>query len=78
MDSEFQNDRIISFLINKFPTDDVITDKHVENYSDVQHIKKEENSSIQRLLEFFKMYWFLMFVFFIILSFVLWKRFLKK
>lgn len=85
MSNEFQNDAIISFLLNNFPVDSTQKSSvnRIEKYNDLENLenlenKKKDEGFIQRLLEFFKMYWFLLFVFFIILLFVLWKKYLKK
>jgi hypothetical protein len=81
MSNEFQNDAIISFLLNKFPVDSsekLSSSNHIEKYNDLKNIKKEDRGIVQNVIEFFKMYWFLLFVFFIILLFVLWKKYFKK
>lgn len=86
MSNEFQNDAIISFLLNSFPVDSTQKSSvsRIEKYNDLENLenletkKKDNEGFIQRVLDFFKMYWFLLFVFFIILLFVLWKKYLKK
>ncbi len=83
MSNEFQNDAIISFLLNSFPVDSTNKSSvsRIEKYNDLENLetkKKGDQGIIQRVLDFFKMYWFLLFVFFIILLFVLWKKYLKK
>ena len=83
MSNEFQNDAIISFLLNKFPVDstDKLSGNRIEKYNDLENLetkKKGDQGIIQRVFDFFKMYWFLLFVFFIILLFVIWKKYFKK
>lgn len=88
MTNEFNNDEIISFLLNKFPSENV-KETIVENYQTVddnkvdplekqKQQKMKKTRFIDRTLDILKKYWFLFFVFFLILLFVVWKRFFKN
>jgi hypothetical protein len=77
---EFANDSIITFLLNNFPSDKKTEEKFVEKYSEssMPQVERPDKTFLSTLSDFFKKYWFIIFVLFLILSFVLWKRFFKN
>jgi hypothetical protein len=90
MSNDFQNDAIISFLLNKFPVNSSnksTNSERIEKFEEFEEFeklnklssdKKDDKTYLKRIFDFLKMYWFLLFVFLIILLFVFWKKYLKK
>lgn len=77
---EFANDRVITFLLNSFPKEESSGERIVEKYSEnkIPKVEVKDKTFFQTVNEFFGKYWFILFILLLILSFVLWKRFLKN
>jgi hypothetical protein len=77
---EFANDRVITFLLNSFPKEEKTGERIVEKYSEnkIPQLEVKDKTFLQTVNEFFGKYWFILFILLLILSFVLWKRFLKN
>jgi hypothetical protein len=77
---EFANDRVITFLLNSFPKEEKTGERIVEKYNEnnIPQLDVKDKTFLQTINEFFRKYWFILFILLLILSFVLWKRFLKN
>jgi hypothetical protein len=77
---EFANDRVITFLLNSFPKEESSQERIVEKYSEnkIPQLEVKDKTFLKTIHEFFGKYWFILFILLLILSFVLWKRFLKN